>query len=180
MKNPAKRAVLAFYSNEEQEQAKRVYQSLRASGIDARMSSSDAGSLPESCRLYEQLTIPGESLVAVEAEPSKIGRVVETLRLAGSPSIFVIHPEFLGSNETKPAPRIPAQTRREILLRLDAEKKALDSARRDLREAMRLDHALPSAADWILDNSYLIRAQIAEVRRHLPRDFKVRKSAPGS
>ena len=77
--------------------------------------------------------------------------------------------------ESDSAPR----TRREILARLDAEQKGLDAVRRDLREAIRLGHALPPAAEWILDNSYLIRIQIAEVRRHLPRDLEARM-APAS
>ncbi len=179
MKNSTTKLVLAFYSNEEQEQAKRAYQSLRKSGIPARLLDHDSGSLPESCRLYAQLKIDDESVVAVEAEPATIGHVVKMFRLAGSPSIFVIRPKFFAADADAGTPRLPPQTRREILSRLDAEKEALDSARRDLREAMRLDHALPPAAEWILDNSYLIRAQIAEVRRHLPRNLAVRKSAPG-
>jgi cyclic beta-1,2-glucan synthetase len=178
VKNSATKIVLAFYSNEEQEQASRAYRTLRASGIGARILEHDSGSLQESCRLYEQLRIDGESIVAVEAEPSKIGHVVKMLRLTGSPSIFVIWPELAVDNEDRTTPRIPPRTRREILLRLDAEKEALDAARRDLREAMRLDHALPPAAEWILDNSYLIRAQIAEIRRHLPRNLAARTAPP--
>ena len=46
----------------------------------------------------------------------------------------------------------------------------LEASRRDLADAARLEHALTAAAEWLLDNGYLIRTQIAEIRRHLPRD----------
>jgi cyclic beta-1,2-glucan synthetase len=36
---------------------------------------------------------------------------------------------------------------------------------------VRLEHVLTAAAEWLLDNGYLIRTQIAEIRRHLPRKY---------
>ncbi len=36
---------------------------------------------------------------------------------------------------------------------------------------------MTAAAEWLLDNAYLIRTQIAETRRHLPRDYP--KLLPG-
>ena len=58
-----------------------------------------------------------------------------------------------------------------------ASELALDAARRDLLEASRLGHSMTAAAEWLLDNAYLIRTQIAETRRHLPRDYA--KLLPG-
>src|SRR5580700_11327615 len=92
MKTPASRAVLAFYSSEEKEQADRAYKSLNSSGSRACIMGDDTDQAPESFRLYSELRIEGENLVAVETEPSKIGHVVKTLRHAGTPSIFVIRP----------------------------------------------------------------------------------------
>jgi len=176
MKTPASRAVLAFYSLEEKEQADRAYRSLHSSGSGVCIMRGDTDEPPEFCRLYWELRIDGENLVAVETEPSKIGHVVKTLRQAGSPSIFVIRPLGMApppkQSERKQKSYTAPRTRREILARLDAEKRQLDAARRDLREAARLDHALPPAAEWILDNSYLIRTQIAQVRHHLPREME--------
>lgn len=171
MKIPASREVLAFYSSEEGEQADRAYQSLRRSGSDACIVAGDTDPPTESCRFYAELRLEGEHLVTVPTEPSKIGNVVKTFRHAGTPSIFVIRPGVPVPRARTVRPVAAPRTRREILASLDAEKKTLDAARRDLREATRLDHALPSAAEWILDNSYLIRTQNAEVRRHLPRDL---------
>ncbi|MGD1073233.1 MAG: glucoamylase family protein, partial [Bryobacteraceae bacterium] len=167
MKTPASRVVLAFYSSEEREAASRASRLVHAS---------KPGREPEFSRFYSELRIEGETVVTIETDPSKTGQVVKTLRLTGTPSIFVIRPNLRpshGQSRENEGPRNAArQTRREILAGLDADKKSLDEARRDLREATRLDHALPPAAEWILDNSYLIRTQIAEVRRHLPRDFE--------
>jgi cyclic beta-1,2-glucan synthetase len=176
MKTPASRVVLAFYSSEEKEQADRAYRSLHSSESGACILRGDTDQPAESCQLYWKLRIDGENLVTVETEPSKIGHVVKTLRQAGSPSIFVIRPRpstppQKQSQRKQKSYTVP-RTRREILARLDAEKRELDAARRDLREAARLDHALPPAAEWILDNSYLIRTQIAQVRHHLPRDME--------
>jgi cyclic beta-1,2-glucan synthetase len=36
---------------------------------------------------------------------------------------------------------------------------------------VRLDHILTASAEWLLDNGYLIRTQIAEIRRYLPRRY---------
>jgi cyclic beta-1,2-glucan synthetase len=70
----------------------------------------------------------------------------------------------------------PRLDRRIILARLQKYRSALASARRDLAEANRLGHAVSPAAEWILDNSYLIHAQIDEVQRHLPRDYSTNGS----
>lgn len=180
MKNLWPRAVVAFYSSEEQEQAQRAYELLPGSrGSKCLVRDNDVRT-PESCRFYTGLRIEGETVVAVEAQPSKIGDSVKILRLAGTPSIFVMPPTGLTNRGKTPKPSSSPRTRRQIIAHLDADQALLDAARRDLNEAARLDHALPAAAEWILDNAYLIRIQIAEVRRHLPRDFEAWKSSSGT
>ena len=59
-----------------------------------------------------------------------------------------------------------------MLPRLRENELTLEASRRDLAEAARLEHALTAAAEWLLDNGHLIRTQIAEIRRHLPRDHQ--------
>ena len=179
MKNQNPRTVLAFYSNEEREQAGRAYQTLQNSSGGAYILQRDGDAAPPSCEFYSQLRIEGETLVAVGTEPSKISYVVKTLRLTGTPSIFVVRPNLASSRKKRPELNRSPRSRREILARLDSEKDALDSARRDLREAARLDHALPPAAEWILDNSYLIRTQIAEVRQTPPARYRRMDVASG-
>ncbi len=177
VKTNASRVVLAFYSSEEQEHADRAFAALRETRSRACLIGNETAKAPDSCQFYADLRIEGETVVAVETDPAKTGEVVKALRLAGTPSIFVIRPHLPTAREGKRKRDTAPRTRREILARLDVDKKTLDAARRELREAARLDHALPPAAEWILDNSYLIRTQIAEVRRHLPRDFEAWESS---
>ena len=58
-----------------------------------------------------------------------------------------------------------------LLAQLQRNERTLEFARSGLAEAVRLDHVLTAAAEWLLDNGYLIRTQIAEIRRHLPRRY---------
>ena len=179
--NSASQVVLAFYSREEREQANRAYQSLLKSGSKAYLIAGDTDPVPEASRLYADLRLEGEDLIAAGTESAKIAQVVKTLRLAGTPSIFVVRPPAASPRKSMRESDSSPGTKREILAWLDAEQKGLDAVRRDLREAIRLGHALPPAAEWILDNSYLIRIQIAEIRRHLPRDLEARMAtaSPG-
>ncbi len=119
----------------------------------------------------------GESLAVAEVEPGRTESVVKALRLSGSPVIFVVSTEsgadwtFEDQPAQEPGPaESTGSTRRAILARLRQDSAALDEACADLTEAARLDHSLSPAAEWILDNSYLIHTQIIEVERHLPRD----------
>jgi uncharacterized protein YfcZ (UPF0381/DUF406 family) len=76
MRNHASRVVLAFYSREEQEQASRAYQSLLKSGSEPCLIASDTDPPPESCRLYADLRLEGEDLIAASTEPAEIAQVV--------------------------------------------------------------------------------------------------------
>ena len=44
----------------------------------------------------------------------------------------------------------------------------IERARSDLAEAARLDNGITHAAEWLLDNAYLIRSNIADIRHNLP------------
>jgi cyclic beta-1,2-glucan synthetase len=131
------------------------------------------------CRKFAELRVEGETLLVAQTPPHRLETVVKYLRVSGSPAIFVVHPEFMTGMEretgTAPNAEIPedraALTRETILARLDRCKHELKAARQDLVDANRLEHALSPAAEWILDNSWLIHTQITEVQRHLPRDY---------
>ena len=60
--------------------------------------------------------------------------------------------------------------KKEILSRLSRCESELESVRDGLSEAARLDHTLTASAEWLLDNAYLTRTSIAEIRRSLPRN----------
>ena len=50
----------------------------------------------------------------------------------------------------------------------ESAKSAIERARADLAEAARLDYGITHAAEWLLDNAYLIRSNIADIRHNLP------------
>jgi cyclic beta-1,2-glucan synthetase len=145
---------------------------------------------------YSALRLEGESLVVAEAAPAKVQAIVQQLQSVGLPAVFVLRENFanlactpegsdasvvgLPKDAVRSAaerPTKPDRSKRSILARLRESELALEAARRDLLEAARLGHPTTAPADWLLDNAYLIRTQIAETRRHLPRDYP--KLLPG-
>src|SRR5438093_1703144 len=59
---------------------------------------------------------------------------------------------------------------RSLLPVLRQFEEAIERARADLGEAARLEYGITHAAEWLLDNTYLIRSHIAEIRQNLPDD----------
>ena len=135
----------------------------------------------------------GECLIVAEATPAEVPDIVQQLQAKGSPAVFVVSEGLSDGPEggipdkdpggaaanapledfaRKCAERRgkPATPKALILSRLRDDESLLESSRRELAEASRLEHALTPAAEWLLDNGYLLRTQIAEIRRHLPRD----------
>ncbi len=142
-------------------------------------------------RQYGRFVLPGESLVVVQATEAQTTDVIEVLRRIAHPFVFAIRPglRFDSSRE-------PDQTLREPVTmaslpacaaelaashQLDTSTKSLsllptlrgceapiESARADLAEAARLDYGISHAAEWLLDNTYLIRSHIADIRHNLP------------
>ena len=171
MRVPASRVVLAFYSGQEKEHAERAYSEVARSGARVCLVGAGPGAVAEFCREYAEFRLD-ELLIAAEAEPSNAGHLVTIVRQSGAPAVFVIGAGQWSPTQEKVKRYRAPRTRNEILSRLIDDKRALDRARHDLHEAARLDHVLPPSAEWILDNSYLVRTQIAEVRRHLPREYE--------
>ena len=174
------RIILAFCSAEEG-LAENVQKSVARA---ARICTIRGGSadIPAWCSRYGALRLQGEVLVIAETRLSRVEQAVNLLQLAGSPAIFVVRPNFILSPELKSESIADAAdksglSRAQILDRLRRYRIVLDGARRDLVQATRLDHALSPAAEWILDNTYLIDTQINEVERHLPRDYSAWASA---
>lgn len=182
-------SVLGVYAAGEGESAK-AYDALRASHFgDVRLFHADEIATPairEGRGRYTALCLEGESLIVVEAAPSKVAAIVEKLQSAGSPAVFVV-PEAPSDLAVREAPcrsepvedfarrcaeqrGKPGIPKPRILLRLRENELTLEASRRELAEAVRLEHALTAAAEWLLDNGYLIRTQIAEIRRHWFRD----------
>lgn len=192
MKSHLPRTILAFYSAEEGN-PEGVYRAIRETNRGRtylfRPDATPQGRGPFG--RYPALRLDGESLVVAEAAESSVEAVVKQLQSLGSPAVFVLRedlqgvPEFgagqppLGTGEGTLGDFARAAARRQpsskpqpsIFVRLRENELALAAVRRDLEEAARLGHSLTAAAEWLLDNAYLVRTQIAEIRLHLPRYY---------
>ena len=70
------------------------------------------------------------------------------------------HAALLGKGRARP-----------LLSRLRANESTINGVCRGLAEAARLDQPISLSGEWLLDNSYIIQRQIADVRRNLSRGF---------
>lgn len=186
MADESKRVVFALYSL--QEDAQSAYRTLRSTAKHAEIEllPHDRGH-PSAHRLsaYSALLLEGESAILVEAPASGIHAIVTELRSVGEPSLFMLVEQIRSSSEPSvPGPamsvaemaRLCAERRNpsplyksQILARLHDSEVELEEVRQSLSEAARLDHTLTVSAEWLLDNSYLVRTSISEIRRSLPR-----------
>ena len=142
-------------------------------------------------RRVRGLVLPGESMVAVETTARNLGDALAVLRRIGQPAVFAMRP---GPGFAAPAasalPRrdpvtlanladcagalagsheLESSMRSKSLLPILNEFEALiEASRADLAEAERLEYAMTNEADWLLDNAYLIRSNIADIRHNLP------------
>ena len=201
MKGEPSRVILGFYSSEHVD-AEKAYRTIGASsGGRVRLfagSGAQNGARPHpgAEAHYSALRLEGESLIIAEAPAAGVQTIVETLRNVGLPAVFVLREDRANVSDPPEPVETPAgwlpqdvarrcaerfakpdRSKRSILARLRESELALDAARRDLLEAARLGHSMTASAEWLLDNAHLIRTQIAETRRHLPRDYP--KLLPG-
>ena len=136
---------------------------------------------------YTALQFDGENVVLVESPHSEVQAIVKELRQAGEASVFMLVEEAPETSLTGTPAASPASIeemarncserhnaspllKKEILSRLGHCESELDTVRGGLSEAARLDHTLTASAEWLLDNAYLTRTSIAEIRRSLPRN----------
>jgi cyclic beta-1,2-glucan synthetase len=171
------RVILAFYSSGHAD-AETAYKTIRASGARRVFLSSRHGATARAGiqAHYSSMRLEGESLIICESPPDRAHAIVKQLQSAGLPAVFVLRGRpFNISTQGTPSDACEARTqgfsKRSILARLRDSQLELDTARRDLLEATRLDHATTSSAEWLLDNAHLIRTGIAETGRHLPRKY---------
>ncbi len=175
VKDNSARVILGFYSSE-QVDAEKAFQTIGASsGGRARLFQGiDAKPHARTEAHYSNLRLEGESLVVAEAPGANVKAIVEQLQSAGLPAVFVMRADLPSPSvtpERAAGRKSERQSKRSILARLRASELALDAVRRDLIEAAGLGQSMTVAAEWLLDNAYLVRTQIAETRRHLPRNY---------
>src|SRR5579885_2638132 len=111
---------------------------------------------------FAGLRLPRESLLVARCRAGDTADLVQKLRAARVPSIFVLRQE---------PPQAPARRPAGGAALLREQEEIFVQAQRELEDALRLDHALAPAAEWLLDNAYLVLTNLAEMRRNQPRDF---------
>ena len=189
---PPLRTVLAFYSSDEAEPrgAFESFDGLRGQRV-YRCGPNGVTDLPknESWARYAALRLDEERLIVARSVPADVQTAVQHFQSVGSPAVFVLADSpYLPGWESFREPPEPTPgddfarncasqrgragtAKPNILPQLLANERTLEASRSVLAEAVRLDHVLTAAAEWLLDNGYLIRTQIAEIRRHLPRRY---------
>lgn len=148
-----------------------------------------------------------ETVVIVQDSPERVSRALALLRgiEESPPSLFVLHPGRPAGSGAEPvqgetlneaqlkrlAERLAASHRVEAARRrgaplfdlLDRCEEVVGRVHRDLAESSQIEQTLPAAAEWLLDNAYIIQGQIEDVRHNLPgrfyRELPVLASDPG-
>src|SRR5262249_19362346 len=115
------------------------------------------------CARYGALRLPRESLVVARVPRQAAQRLVDHFQRDGSAAVFV-----LADPSAPPAPKVEPKKDR-LLAKLRREEMKFTGACRDLEEALPLNHSQTAAAEWMLDNAYLVTTHASELRRHLPR-----------
>jgi cyclic beta-1,2-glucan synthetase len=140
---------------------------------------------------YGRFLFPGESLVAAQQTEARTPAVIALWRQTAPVAVFTIRPRIRCTSS--PAPARPPQEPVNLANlagfaaefaashSLDPNLRAkplfpvvraceltLESCRADLAEAARLDYGITHAAEWLLDNAYLLRSHIADIRQNLP------------
>lgn len=162
--------ILAFYGAGD-ERAAQAYESIRDSASRSYHFKPGSGvASNELADRFGALRLNKEELIVAEADPSIVSTIVKTLRSAGEPAVFLTRDERKGIKRKRVEDI--NRGRAALLLQLKEYERTLQATATDLVEAVRVDHAITESGRWILDNSHLVRAGIAEIRRSLPRSFK--------
>src|ERR1017187_1303608 len=192
MKPHPLRTVLAFYGSDEAESSG-VYESLTGiKGERVYRCDSKAAAEPPSGEVWPKycaLRLDDECLIMVRTVPADVQSTVQQFRRVGSPAVFVLSdsPDPPGWEAVPQGAEITGDgdfaracgrgrgkagsAKPRILPQLQSHEFIIEASRSVLAEAVLLDHVLTAAAEWLLDNGYLIRTQIAEIRRHLPNRY---------
>jgi cellobiose phosphorylase len=170
MRSKSTDVILGFYSANDGDPLAAFQAAKRAGAHGVLIDKADTP-VKDLYRKYCGLRLDGEILIVATGAGANVEAIAKALEGTGSPAIFVLR-------EVPEAVR-PALPKESIFERLFRNEVTLEEARDSLAEAARMDRALTASAEWLLDNSYLVRTQISEVRRHLPRNFPKTPSANG-
>ena len=170
-KKTTSRTVLAFFPAEEGHTAeiRRVAHSVGIRGVRLVRGPNDSrGQLQR----HSGLVLEGERLMLAEVSPEQSLALVQALRQVGHTAVFVL-PEhvvqpYCGVPESGAAGSVPGNAFPSVR----ASQRLIEAAHTDLSEAVGLGHPAAPAAAWFLDNAYLIRSNLFEIRSDLPREYR--------
>src|SRR5881398_1277897 len=142
--------------------------------------------------------LPGETVVLAEVRATETSRLLAIMRdvEAEAPVTFAFHSPSPFSAESTAQPlwdERPSSQRlsenaahlarslavsreaqprgRSFLRRLGEAESALEWANASLAMSAEMHHAVTLSAEWLLDNAYLIREQVTDLRRSLPQKY---------
>ena len=139
---------------------------------------------------FSRWVMEGEALVIVQVLEGDSSRVLQILRsgTGDTPATFTFRKSPGSGQEKKPCEPLTSEALREhaielarghrvcfssgrrqrLLKCLNESQRVLESVRQDLFEAVRLEQPISPAAEWLMDNAYVIHGHIADIRRNLP------------
>ena len=126
---------------------------------------------------YAGLVLEGERLLLADVSAGQALPLVQALRQAGHTAVFVL-PERITQPYCEEI-AVDAASRK-TFPSLRESQQLIEAAHTDLSEALGLGHTPAPAAAWFLDNAYLIRSHLRDVRTDLPREYRKMLSDSGS
>ena len=173
-KKALSRTVLAFFPAMEDQTAE-VRRAAHDAGVrDPRFIRGTKDPRPDAGP-HSRLVLEGERLMLAEVPAEQSVTLVQALRQVGHTAVFVL-PEHV----VPPVCSDPAESATSLSLR--ELQQGIEAAQTDLSEAVGLGHPAAPAAAWFLDNAYLIRSNLSEIRTDLPREYRkmLTDSAPAA
>ena len=179
------RIVVAIYSSAEEAASARRLRLRKFQG-EVVLLTADAKPSRSSRLLRYSAVLKGDDAILAIVPRAEVPSFLASLRDTGDPSIFMLAEEIPElAPLAVPAPGVSLAEiarqcsqgrsaaplfKKEILARLKVSDTRLEDGRQSLAEAALLDHTPTASAEWLLDNAYLTRASILEIRRSLPDD----------
>ncbi|MCU1326081.1 MAG: glycosyltransferase, partial [Bryobacterales bacterium] len=164
-----KRLAIAFFPSKDSA-ADRAFVTLRRRRLATERltdgSRGDRGS-------FSDLILPGESLLVAWIEVANLAAAIDVLQAAGARSIFLTPggmPAPAPDHCVKLGTRFVRTT--DIRHSINELQHLVQGARDYLVESVRLGHLASPAAQWVIDNAYLIYLNLTELRKGLPPALK--------
>ena len=170
-----RRTVIAFFP----EVSRASATTLKLRNLKARVSFYPANT--EQPGPYSHLRLSGESLILCRSLIQNLSQTIQTLQTGGARSIFLTaggSPKLKEVSRSAVANAVAMTSGSgELQKTLDRFKSEMDAARDYLVESVRLGHPASPAAQWVIDNAYLIKLNLGEIRKELREEYR-RNRAP--